>query len=407
MACGPKGSAACEAALDRDIDPTAPEIRTMSVAIANLKTPLRCFAAVLAAFVLAGCMSPQMGPRSIGYGRESYNQAIKSTNDQELLLNLVRSRYRDTLYFTNVERVAATLEFNQTFSLGGSKISATNLGAARNTTSSISTTSGTPSASLALNEKPTVFYAPVEGEKFVRQMMTPMNPDSLLLFIKSGWSFDRVFAVAVQDISGIPNAPTASGPQPSFEPEFRQFHKVVRLLRSLQREGAIDFDKSATGNGIDLVFLDHQGREDEIKEFKELLKLDPKLNRYKIVIGAHHRDRSTISIITRPLLAAMNLLSTGIEIPEADTRSGKVRVTKRHNGEAFDWKEMMDNIFTVKSSPTAPGEASVSIYYRGSYFYIADDDLDSKSTFLLLSQLISLNVAPATATPGLAFSFGK
>lgn len=372
-----------------------------------IRTMTRSIAAVLIAVSIAGCASPTMGPRSIGYSRASYNQAIKSTNDQELLLNLVRSRYRDTLYFTNVERVAATLEFNQSFTLGGSKISVNNLGAARNTTSSVSTVSGAPSANMALNEKPTVFYAPVEGEKFVRQMMTPMNPDSLLLFIKSGWSFDRVFAVAVQDISGIPNAPTASGPQPSVEPEFRQFHKVVRLLRSLQREGVIDFDKSATGNGIDLVFLDQHGHEKEIREFKELLKLDPKLDRYKIVIGAHHRDRSSISIITRPLLAAMNLLSTGIEIPEADTRSGKVRVTKRHNGEEFDWKEMMEYIFTVKSSPSEPAEASVSVFYRGSYFYIADDDLDSKSTFLLLSQLISLNVAPATATPGLAFSFGK
>jgi hypothetical protein len=47
------------------------------------------------------------------------------------------------------------------------------------------------------------------------------------------------------------------------------------------------------------------------------------------------------------------------------------------------------------------------VFYRGTYFYIADDDLDSKSTFLLLTQLISLNVAPATAAPALSFSFGK
>jgi len=348
-----------------------------------------------------------MGPKSIGYSRESYNQAIKTTNDQELLLNLVRSRYRDTLYFTNVERVASTLEFNQALTLGGNRISVNNLGPNNNTTSLVSTQSVTPGASFALNEKPTVFYAPVDGEKFVRQMMTPMNPDSLLLFIKSGWSFDRVFAVAVQDISGIPNAPTASGPQPSIEPEFRQFHKVVRLLRTLQREGAIDFVKSATGSGIDLVFLNKANYEAEIKEFKELLNLDPSLDNYKIVIGVHHKDRASISIITRPLLAAINLLSTGIEIPEADVKAGKVRVTKRLNGEVFDWKEMMEYIFTVKSSSSQPSDASVSIFYRGSYFYIADDDLDSKSTFLLLTQLISLNVAPATAAPALSFSFGK
>lgn len=372
-----------------------------------MKILIRALTALLIASTLVGCMSPTMGPRSISYGRESYNQAIKATNDQELLLNLIRSRYRDTLYFTNVERVASTLEFNQGFNLGGSRIAVDNINGSRAITSSVSTQSATPSASVALNEKPTVFYAPVDGEKFVRQMMTPMNPDSLLLFIKSGWSFDRVFAVAVQEISGIPNAPTASGPQPSIEPEFRQFHRIVRLLRTLQREGAIDFFKSTTGNGIDLVFLNKANYEDEIKEFKELLNLDPKLDRYKIIIGVHNNERNSISIITRPLLAAMNLLSTGIEIPEADVKAGKVRVTKRLNGEVFDWKEMMEFIFTVKSSKTQPADASVSVFYRGSYFYIADDDLDSKSTFLLLTQLISLNVAPATAAPALSFSFGK
>ncbi len=82
-------------------------------------------------------------------------------------------------------------------------------------------------------------------------------------------------------------------------------------------------------------------------------------------------------------------------------------MTRRLNGEEFDWKEMMEYIFSVKSSKTPPDDASVSVFYRGSHFYIADDDLDSKSTFLLLTQLISMNVAQATAAPALSFSFGK
>jgi hypothetical protein len=90
-----------------------------------MKILIRALTALLIASTLVGCMSPTMGPRSISYGRESYNQAIKATNDQELLLNLIRSRYRDTLYFTNVERVASTLEFNQGFNLGGSRMRST------------------------------------------------------------------------------------------------------------------------------------------------------------------------------------------------------------------------------------------------------------------------------------------
>ena len=37
-----------------------------------------------------------------------------------------------------------------------------------------------------------------------------------------------------------------------------------------------------------------------------------------------------------------------------------------------------------------PDNAFVSVPYRGAWFYIADDDLNSKSTFTLLKQLFSL-----------------
>ncbi|PMV17969.1 hypothetical protein C1X21_28875 [Pseudomonas sp. FW305-3-2-15-A-LB2] len=76
-------------------------------------------------------------------------------------------------------------------------------------------------ASVALNEKPTIFlYAPIDGAKFVRQMMTPIKPDILVLLIKSGWSIDRVLILGAQSMNDLENAPTTSGPKPSYAPEF-------------------------------------------------------------------------------------------------------------------------------------------------------------------------------------------
>jgi hypothetical protein len=37
-----------------------------------------------------------------------------------------------------------------------------------------------------------------------------------------------------------------------------------------------------------------------------------------------------------------------------------------------------------------PENAFVAVPYRGAWFYIADDDLNSKSTFMLLTQLFNL-----------------
>jgi hypothetical protein len=145
------------------------------------------------------------GPESLRATRIDYNRAIQQTNDQELLLNLVRLRYRDTLYFLNVERVASSLEITST------------MAATAEFPSGAANTFTLGEASYSFMENPTVFYLPLEGEKFVRQMMTPFNLNLLVLLTSSGWSVERVLTVMVREMNGVKNAPSASGPTPSDE----------------------------------------------------------------------------------------------------------------------------------------------------------------------------------------------
>jgi len=369
-------------------------------------------AALSAATLFSGCK--MVGPGSIRAGRPAYNMAVQQTNDQELLLNLVRLRYRDTLYFTSVERIAATQELLQGFggSAGLAEVHNTIGTSAPTTTNSALTNIVTKTLALgpgtiAVNEKPTVFYAPLEGEKFVRQMMTPMNPDMLLLLVRSGWSLDRVFALGVQEMNGLRNAPSASGPTPSREPEFREFREAAKLLRSLQRVNQIDVMRVAgTTDQIELRFHAKSKDNPESIRLKELLGLNPERDRYKIMSASEAPNRDTIALATRPLISALQYISQGVEPPARDLASGKIRPTTRENGQPFDWQEMLDGVFKVSSSDKPPAEASVAINYRGSWFYIADNDLDTKSTFVLITQLIALHSAP-TAGPAMSFSFGK
>ena len=45
--------------------------------------------------------------------------------------------------------------------------------------------------------------------------------------------------------------------------------------------------------------------------------------------------------------------------------------------------------------------------YRDSWFYIPDDDLESKSTFVLLTQIIALHSTPPASAPPISYSIGK
>jgi len=102
----------------------------------------------------------------------------------------------------------------------------------------------------------------------------------------------------------------------------------------------------------------------------------------------------------------MGHLAQGIDVPEADLAAGKVRPTVRIDGTPFDWQSSLKGVFRVRVSAEMPKDASVVIPYRGHYFYIADNDVDTKSTFLLLTQLIALHASPSAAA-GLSLSIGR
>lgn len=350
-------------------------------------------------FALSGCASH--GPATISADRIDYNLAVQRTNDEELLLNIVRAHYRDNLYFTSVERIVASQEFIRSASAG--------FGAGRNRNSSpisrTTTRSLTLGSTVAFNEQPTIFYAPLEGEKFVRQMMTPMNPETLVLLINSGWSIDRVFMVAVQEANGLRNAPSASGPTPSYEPEYKEFREVAQLLRVLQREHNLAIERS--GDAVLLRFIHGTANSETALRLKKMLKLNAKLDQIILASGVAKKNDRTITITTRPLMATINFLSQSVEVPSADVASGSVRITVSSDGAApFDWKRILGGVFEVRTAMSQPSSASISVRYRDAWFYIDNSDLDSKSTFVLLTQLIALHSVPPKEGAPLSYSIG-
>ena len=59
--------------------------------------------------VLSGCAV--VGPTSISMGRADYNEAINKTDDDQLLMSIVRGRYGETFSLLAVTGVAANVRF--------------------------------------------------------------------------------------------------------------------------------------------------------------------------------------------------------------------------------------------------------------------------------------------------------
>ena len=59
---------------------------------------------------ISGCAV--VGPRSINMGRADYNEAINKTEDEQMLLSIVKGRYGETFSLLAVSGVAANVRFN-------------------------------------------------------------------------------------------------------------------------------------------------------------------------------------------------------------------------------------------------------------------------------------------------------
>jgi hypothetical protein len=339
---------------------------------------------------LAACQT--VGPRSLQYGRGQYNAVVQRTNGEQLLLNLVRLRYRDAPLFLDVTSISSSLSLE----LGAEVLG--NVGA----DSSVG-----PNGRVTYNERPTITYQPLQGERFGQQFLTPIEPRMLLLLYHSGWAIDRIFKVFLQRLGPLPNAPRASGPTPEAEPLYREFFRACELLRGLWSEGLLDLDYTVYGETPVVALRIHASAADsaQVHELSRLLGL--KRPRTTILLSEALRpgDPNLVPMGPRSLLASMYYASQGVEVPRGDMDAGKVTVTRSVDGRAFDWKQITGRILQVHHSRRKPADAYVTVYYRGRWWYIADDDLDSKSTFSFLSQALEMlssgvkNAGPVLTLP--------
>ncbi len=356
---------------------------------------MRSICLLLCTAILTSCAG-KIGPRAIEKDCINYNKAYQNSNDQQLLLNLVRLRYRDTPAFLQVGVMSSAYELKRSVSteVNESFPDVFKVGA-------------------DLTDKPTTTYSPVRGKGFSEELLQPIKFESLLLLNSSGWRIDRLMRICVQRMNGLRNAPTASGPTPSHVPEYLDFKELMEIFRELEESDGINIvveRHSESGRPVIVLMLEpslaYSQQHDRIWN---LLDVDP--GTYHIHLKPYHgqeRAGNEVLVDTRSPLSLMYFLSQGVNVPSIDEQCGRVTLTLTENNEYFDWNEVLEGLMRVRSIKFARPEKNCSVRgtkvsYRGRLFYIDDRDLDSKATFSLLSQLFALQagcpVIPALTIP--------
>jgi len=358
------------------------------------------FIALILMFALSGCQS-YFGPSALQNTHSSYNQVLAKTLDEQMLLNLVRMKYRGRPFFLKVGSVTASMTYSSTMGMNTELDLAPDGNIIK------------PNFGFMYSDKPTISYTPLQGEDFLKSVLSSIPLQAILVMTQSGWSVERVFGISLERMNDLYNAPRASGPTPEEEPEYRKFKRMLELFRELQLHGGMEIgpDLTLKSNDPDLVILFkttniNQHVVDELSELLEYKNLIPNSmedkERKKRVHKTTHKIKinndfvnaqpGELNVRTRSIASVMYYLSQNVTIPEVHRKAGLVTITKTLDKEGeFDWGETpAGSVFKVNVSEEYPENAYIAVPYRDHWFYITDNDLETKSSFMLLTQLFDL-----------------
>lgn len=355
----------------------------------------------LVSICCSGCQP--LGPKVVNETHPAYNYAMGSVIDRQMLSNLVRLRYRENPTFLDISSITESREDGIDFGFAKGEIS---FHSPQVTTGRDSVRVGNkdilsfgPKAMVGIKQKPTISYKPLRGKEFIKQLMTPIPLNAVLGLSRSGWKIERVFNTCVERINDVENAPNASGPTPWNKPEYEAFYNTTAILKRLEERRCVSIGRDPSdGKKLVLSFKEDGSCREDIRELKNILGIDSNKNEYCFSTNFLKRQGDVIAVQTRSLMGVLFYLSHAVEVPEEDVSNGFVQITVDKSGEVFDWTaNASGTLLKVHCSDKRPEHAYVSTRYRGHWFYINDNDLHSKSTFMFISTLFNLQAGEASS----------
>ena len=233
---------------------------------------------LLALSWLTACSS--IGPNTVQRDRFDYSSAVAESWKQQALLNIVKLRYSDNPVFLDVGQIVSGYTFQGTVS--GNYGQNYPFGAPGNLTNYGVGVQGT------YIDRPTISYTPLTGQQYMKGLMTPVAPSSVLFLIQAGYASDFIMLMTVESINGLNNRSAAPARMSEGDPEFFQ---VVDQIRTVQRSGEIGMRVEVDKAKKETTLLTFHRRPVEAEtqavraEIARLLKLDPNVREYTISYG--------------------------------------------------------------------------------------------------------------------------
>ena len=317
----------------------------------------------LAVATLAGCT--HLGPRTVTADRFDYSTAIADSWKQQTLLNIVKLRYMDLPVFVDVSSIVAGYSLETSVSVGGQVSSA----------GSIQGYGGSVGAAGRFTDRPTITYVPMTGERFLRGLLTPIDPKNIFSMLQSGYAADFILGLTVESLNGVRNRSAAGGLVRDADPEFV---RALELMREVQAAGAIGMrvDEDEARRQLAVLFFrrDDVGPEiaEKAAEIRRLLGLPPDQQRFILKYSPVRGGKDELAVNSRSMLQVMGAFASYVDLPDAHAADRSAVPAPQ------DAAGDRPGRVRIHSGKDRPDSAFAAVSYRDHWFWVEEGDWQTK-----------------------------
>lgn len=330
----------------------------------------------LLAALLASCAV--VGPASVRSGRLAYNEAIIETDNQQMLLMAVRTRYGERSSLLAVSSITANVSVKTS---AGAQLG---YGDSDNYVGNL-----VPfGAGVIYEENPTISYTPVGGGQYASGLMSPISISLLAQYTQNIVDPAPVYLALLSSINDIYN--------PGFQfmggTTDQRFSRIVELMTKLTKAHRMHWVQDSDQSHRFSIIIEHFWPDfsGEVSELCVLLGLPEPTSESLVVIvpvsaALERPETGGIGLTTRSTYDLLEIFAAAVDVPAADLSSG-IAATYPPPG-------LIGSKLRVHFSESRPETASVAVAYRDGWFYIDDTDQGTKLYFTLLASLLSNTIA--------------
>ena len=328
----------------------------------------------VALLLFVGCKS--IGPGTIPRDRFDYSGALSRSWKNQMLLNLVKTRYLDLPLFLDVGQIVSGYTLETAATVGGSLAE----------TDAFGGSTATLGGSARYTDRPTITYTPLTGNKFLEGFLAPIEPAKIFSLVQNGYAADFILEMSVDALNGLRNRPVILGARRSADPDF---FRVLELLRDIQDAGAVGLRVERPTNGLPTTVIFFRSDraepaiETKITEVQELLGVTAGQSSYRLVQSPLRGGPGELAVHTRSVSQLMSALALGVEIPST-------HLERKLTPPVADIPAGETPLLRVHSGRKQPADVFVAVPYEGEWFWVANDDWRSKRTFSSILFLFTL-----------------